>query len=192
MDISKLVQLAKTKTKIVFTCGFVLTFLLGYVVGREHVKYQVRSGINEAVSEFQEEIGNIFGGGEPEPAQKTPSRRNTEQPIGITLTNKKLVKGDWQTKINLYFDLMNKIDKNIRAFTGQVVFLDLFDKEIMRINLTYEDGIPVGETRAWEGGIDYNQFSDEDQRLADISMEDVTVRLEVHEVLFADGTREEY
>lgn len=119
------------------------------------------------------------------------------QPIALRLTDKTFraanyQAGTYEDRIALAFEFTNNLQKEIRAFTGTVVFMDLFDREILRVNLTIEQRVEAGGNGTWEGGIDYNQFMDEHNRLRVIEGADLVVGFELKMVMYSDGTREKY
>lgn len=89
-------------------------------------------------------------------------------------------------------ELTNKTRKDIRAFTGILRFDDLFEREIQKVNVTYEDGLKAGETRTWDIEVKYNQFMDSHERMASIDFADIKSDLYVEEVIFADGMKQSY
>lgn len=131
------------------------------------------------------------------PESKTTTKQ-IEQPIQSKLLSKKFVeadfmKGTYSDTVTFSFEIRNTLSKDIRAFTGFYSFSDLFDREILDMSVTYEDALPAGETTTWDlEFVDYNQFFDDHQRLASIAPEDLQVQLVVEEVIFADGTRQQY
>src|SRR6266508_63251 len=93
--------------------------------------------------------------------------------IFITLLNKNFHKADYSAgdsgdRIDFSFQLTNHLEKDIRAFTGVVVFKDLFERVILRMGITDERGIRSGGTSQWKGGMEYNQFEEEHNRLLNI------------------------
>jgi hypothetical protein len=95
----------------------------------------------------------------------------------------------YQDLITIKCSYSNGSEKDIRAFTGAVVFQDLFGKEIFRANITISDPIVVGQQSTWVGTIKYNQFMDAHQRIRNTELKDLTVVWVPASILFADGTR---
>jgi hypothetical protein len=83
----------------------------------------------------------------------------------------------------------NLSGKDIRAFTGAVRFADLFDKEIITINLTIDDPIATAQKATWSGTIKYNQFRDEHQSLRNAEMANLKITWIPKSVIFVDGSR---
>lgn len=127
-----------------------------------------------------------------EPIQ--PSTVSTGR-ISVDLLSKKfreanLLAGDAGDSIDLTLQFTNHLSKDVRAFTGSIVFKDLFDKDILNVELTDESGVRSGKTSIWKGGINYNQFLENHSRLLSIKESDVIIELILERVIYKDGTRE--
>jgi hypothetical protein len=79
--------------------------------------------------------------------------------------------------------------KDIRAFTGQIRFTDLFNKLIFESGLTISDPIKAGQKATWTGTIDYNQFADSHKSLRNASLENMKVVWLPKSIIYADGTK---
>lgn len=137
----------------------------------------------------------------PTPIITTGTTGNTQaivqNAVSLRLAKKGMTKADIMTRtytdsIDFTLELTNNLPKDIRAFTGKVTFSDLFDRKIIDIGITYEDGLKVGETKNWDRGLDYNQFMDSHQRLASIDKKDLRVTLALDQVIYTDGTKENF
>lgn len=171
----------------------VIVFLVGFFLGREQIKYQIRSGIQDAFSELGEGLNNAFNGGGEAADTKTKSEKKVgEQPLLVTLLDKRMETVGYSDVISLDLEIKNNLDRDVKAFIGTVTFYDLFDREIMPVTITYEDGVAAGGTATWEGSIDYNQFMDTHQRLGAIELENVSMVSEIEQVVFSDGTKQDY
>ena len=134
-----------------------------------------------------------------EPIGKKESERVqvSKSPMSVKLVSKLFhvadyMSGDSGDRIDFEFVFTNHLKKDVRAFTGALVFKDLFDRDIMRVNLTDESGVKTGGTVNWQGGIDFNQFLDPHQRLRSIDKKDLSVEFILNKVIYADGTRESF
>lgn len=97
--------------------------------------------------------------------------------------------GDSGDRIDFIFQFTNHLGKDIRAFTGVVVFKDLFERIILRLGITDESSIRSGGVSQWKGGMEYNQFVDEHNRLLNIGKNDLLVEFLLKQVIYTDGTR---
>jgi hypothetical protein len=179
--------------------AFALGLALGFVAGWESMKHQIRSAFTKAFSGTQESSSGSSG---PAVAQETPAAvrgsmaaaEPTITPrapiVGVDLLRKEFVDGRVSDQISFALKWTNLGEREIRAFTGVLVFRDLFDRPIQRVNLTYEDGLKPGEVKSWEGAIRYRQFNDGDIRLRSIELKDLGVTFEPRQILYSDGSRE--
>lgn len=108
--------------------------------------------------------------------------------LTVSLFDKGFSKYDFEDYITYKFAFENKTDKDIKAFTGKILFNDLFDKEINSLNLTYDDGIPAKSTKNWNAQTEFNQFMDEDVALKNKDVEDLKISWIPEKILFSDGT----
>lgn len=170
-----------------------VVFLVGFFLGREQIKYQIRSSLQQAFSG----IGggsDFFENSDKGPAldSQTQKKKAEEQPLSIALLKKDIEKAGYIDVIAFKIEITNNLDKDIKAFIGTVIFYDLFEREIMPVTITYEDGVAKGGKAIWEGSIDYNQFMDTHQRLASVAFENLSITSEIEQVIFADGSKQNY
>src|SRR5262245_51111680 len=79
------------------------------------------------------------------PSVPPKSANVQDKRISITLLNKNFHQADYNVgdsgdRIDFSFQFTNHLSKDIRAFTGEVVFKDLFQRVIIRIAITDESG----------------------------------------------------
>jgi hypothetical protein len=190
--------------------GYVLVGLIGLVVGyfagREHLKYEVLNTFQSAVQDIQKGFAHSFGSNLPaQRSEKTaaipPSQaskpKHDPEPVEISLATKGFKArnpsaNDYDDDITLVLSMKNVSDRDIRAFDGILDFTDLLDNEIMGISLAVNDTIKAGAILTWKGGIKYNQFIDQHQRLRTAQQENIRVRFSTKKVLFSDGNTKEY
>ena len=108
--------------------------------------------------------------------------------VTVTIFDKGYAEYDYQEYITYKFAFENKTDKEITAFTGQIMFTDLFDKEIKSLNLTYDDGVAASSIKNYSATTDYNQFMDEDQLLKSKNLKQIKLVWKPEKILFADGS----
>jgi len=114
--------------------------------------------------------------------------------VEVALYKKSFSASDWQRGqyedyISLGFVFKNFTDKDIRGFTGTVIFNDIFDKEIAKTNLSIDEVLPAGKTVRWQGQRKYNQFDAEDKKLANTELNNLKIVWMPEKVLFTDGTK---
>lgn len=108
--------------------------------------------------------------------------------LTVSLFEKGFTEHNYQEYITYKVAFENKTDKDIKAFTGKIIFNNLFDKEILTTNLTYDDGVPANSTKNWNGQTDFNQFSDRDRRLKNKDLDDLKVNWIPEKIIFKDGS----
>lgn len=109
--------------------------------------------------------------------------------LTVTVFEKGYTEYEYQEYITYKFVFKNKGQKDISAFTGQLIFTDLFDKEIKKINLTYDDGVKAGQDKTYNASSDYNKFMDEDQLLKSKDLDKMKLIWKPEKILFSDGTK---
>lgn len=112
----------------------------------------------------------------------------------VALISKRFLKSNWrsgtyQDSIALEVGLQNKSNKDIAGVKGTIVCEDMFGTLVKRIGIAYDGGIPAGAAKRWSGTLDYNQFRDEDQKLASIDMDKMKSHFEFDVIVFNDGTK---
>lgn len=182
-------------TKIVVAC--VVCLAIGYFAGREHVKYQMRTAMQDAVKEFQTGLSAAFGSGEQKNTREQPKAPAEDQPIVVSLIKKgfspkDIYNGKFDDEITITVSFDNRTGKEVRAFDGVLQFTDLLDNRIIGSRVEINKSIAVGSALSWEGALDYNQFMSEHQRLRSEQRDNLKVSFHVGKILFADGTTKEY
>lgn len=96
---------------------------------------------------------------------------------------------DYQDWISFTFTFTNSTEKAIQAAKGTIVFMDVFGEEWWRIGLTLNESINPGEAISWSGQINYDGYNDSHQTAKYMDAADVTMRYDVAQLMFADGTK---
>lgn len=182
----KLSDWARGRPKTVLALAVLIAFVLGYFAGREHVKYEIRSTIQDAFSGF----GRAFGGGEkPEPA---PERKKSAPSVKAELVSKKLAEGDYSSAIEISVIFTNVSGSDIRAFDGNMVFTDILGNKIMDPRVVITEPLKAGANKAWTGEISFNKYSASDRKLASEKLENIRMEFSESKVLFSDGRSVEH
>ncbi|MEB2328107.1 MAG: hypothetical protein OZ926_14790 [Pseudomonas sp.] len=179
------------KSQAAVFAALVIGLLIGYFAGREHVKYEFRSALQDSLAG----LGAAFGGGaksiskvpkaSPKPAVSSPLM------TGVVL-DKGFYEGEYgQDSITLDMQFSNQSGRDIRAFEGVMVFSDLLGNIILNLNIAINEPIAKGMKVNWSGGIDYNQFKDSHQRLRSEPLENIKADFRVSKILYSDGELKE-
>ena len=182
--------------------GYVMAGLLGlivgYFVGREHLKYEMRNALQSAVRELAPTLSGAATVAEPKKPELPPtSKPSGPPPLELLLTKKGFkasnpTGGDYEDYITFQLSIKNLSDKGIRAFDGIITFTDLLDNQIMASKLAINEPIQAASTYIWDGAIKYNQFIDAQQRLRNAPKDNLKIVFNTKKVLFTDGTTKEY
>lgn len=114
--------------------------------------------------------------------------------IKVTVVEKGFLPADpnsrrYQALLAFKCSYENASGRDIRAFTGTIVFQDLFEKQILRLGITISEPIKAGQLATWSGTVNYNQFMDAHQRLRATELQDMRIGWEPASIIFADGSR---
>lgn len=185
----------KTSTLV----GVILVSLvLGYYAGREHVKYELRSVIADAFSGF----GSALSGDNNQVLNmrsSEPEKPPVPMPIVVTATlfEKGFQESDFERK--QYSDLLtfgvrfeNLEEKEIRAFDGVLTVYDLLENKIISINMAINDSLASKGHMSWRGHIDYNQFLNDHIRFRGAEIQNLKTSFVLRKVLYEDGTFKEF
>jgi hypothetical protein len=130
-----------------------------------------------------------------ERARQDELKRQLDSVLTATVVSKSYLPKDPDTEryedyISLTFAYRNEGTKAIRAFQGDVTFLDAFGDTIYSAHLKVELPLSPGQTRREPGRIiKYNPFRTAHQRLRSTPLNKMKVVWEPSDVLFADGSR---
>ncbi len=135
--------------------------------------------------------------GDPSPTEAIPGHAKHEGVVTAEIQGKEYLPSDFesrrlQDRLEFKFLFRSTLSRDVRAFTGSLVFIDLFQREIMSVNVTIEDLLPAKGQLSWSGGIDYNQFMDDHRTVRSKELRDLKVRLDLKSVIYADGEREDF
>lgn len=127
-------------------------------------------------------------------AERAALQVTFDQAVTVALISKRFIPADWQSRtyqdtIRLDLGLQNKSGKDIAGVKGTLVCDDLFGTLVKRIGIAYDAGLPAGASKRWTGSLDYNQFMDDDKKLASTDLDKLTSHFEFDAIVFTDGTR---
>jgi hypothetical protein len=115
--------------------------------------------------------------------------------ISVKLLNKKYYPSNWEAgryedNLNLEFEYKNSSEKEIRAFTGIVTLMDIFDREFLRVNLTVDNKVPAGKTiKDSDKSLKINKFNDGHEKLVSTDMKNLKMKFIPISILFSDGSK---
>lgn len=126
-------------------------------------------------------------------AEREAKEKEFADTLTVAVTDLKLVKGsmasgrfDDHFAITLAFH--NKSARDFAGVKGTVVFADMFGTVIKRVNVAHDEGIKAGSTATWGGELHFNQFMDEDKKLATTPLEKMKISWLPEHYVFNDGS----
>jgi len=189
--------LKKKNDKIVLIVAVILSLIIGYFAGREHLKYEMQQAMIEAANTFKQSMNEIFTPNN-EKKSKAPKKQQIlpkNKFLQVSLVKKGYRDFDMDIgnkAVTFTLEITNTLKKDIRAFDGLITFTDLLDNPIKKLNFTYSKPINISETVSWNGEMDYNQFIDSDRSLRSKDLSDLNISLKLRKVLYTDGSKEEF
>lgn len=184
-----------TKQKKALIVTLVIGLTIGYFAGREHIKYQMRSALTEAVVDIKNTLGAAFGNNKAKGSEEKKSQEKVKKifPITVALVDKGWREGEYgQSSITFAIRITNSTGKDVRAFDGVLEFTDLLGNEILVTKLAINDPVISGQTLDWKGTIEYNQFMDQHRVLRYADQQNIKVRFTLQKTLFSDGTVKDF
>ena len=85
--------------------------------------------------------------------------------------------------------VQNNSEKTMMGVSGEIKFIDVFDKVVGTVNFRISENIEPGKSANWIGGRDYNQFLDAHRAVWNLEEGKYTTRFEPEMVVFKDGTK---
>ena len=85
--------------------------------------------------------------------------------------------------------VQNNSDKPVVGVSGEIKFIDVFDKEVGSVNFRISENIEPGKSVTWTGGRDYNQFLDAHRAVWNLEEGKYTTKFVPEMVVFKDGTK---
>ena len=130
-----------------------------------------------------------------EQARRAVRKQRLDSLLAISVVNKSFLAKDpdmerYEDYISLTFAYHNTGTKALRAFQGDVTFLDTFGDTVYSAHLKVDMPLTPGQTRREPGRIiRYNPFRTAHQRLRNTPLSSMKVLWETTDAVFADGTR---
>ncbi len=211
----KIMSFFKKKNKNTYLVYFIvlLSFVMGYFLGREHIKYEMRQVLTNAANKLENNLKEIFEPGKEdyvsikgdigetlESSDKDNSiPKESKKVDGVTLEVSLIKKGyrDFNLEIGnkaVTFTLVfrNTLDKRLRAFNGLLVFNDLLDNPIKQLKLSCMKPVGSNKSITWDGEMNFNQFIHSDRLLRSKDVSDLKVKFILEKALYSDGTTENF
>jgi hypothetical protein len=176
---------------------------VGFLAGREQMRYQIATVMTGALAHafdgFGAKTASTPTAAAPATAAPPPPKATTPPkpaPITAKLVRKGFREKDFsgsnyiKAAVTFSVEFHNETEKDIRAFDGVLSFNDLLGNRVYAAKLTISDPIKSGQSFQWDGELEYNEFISDHARLRSYDMNNTAVVLQVHKVLYTDGTSE--
>ena len=85
--------------------------------------------------------------------------------------------------------VQNNSEKAVIGVSGEIKFIDVFDKEVGAVNFRISENIEPGKSATWTGGRDYNQFLDAHRSVWNLESGKYNTKFVPEIVVFKDGTK---
>lgn len=126
--------------------------------------------------------------------QQAIVRAQLEKAATVTLLSKREIPRNYSLgRISDYQEfkigVQNSSDKAIAGVSGEIKFIDVFDKEVGSVNFRISENIAPGKTAVWTGGRDYNEFLDAHRAVWNLEDGKYKTRFVPDTVVYADGTK---
>ena len=127
-------------------------------------------------------------------AEKIATIKAINDVVTVTLVSKKELPADYQARRYSEYQqfnigIQNNSDKTIAGVSGELEFVDLFDKTVGAVNFRITENIPSGSTHTWIGGRDYNRFLESHKAVWNLSLGEFKTRFNPEAVIFSDGSK---
>ena len=167
-----------------------LAIIMGSVSSAQHL-----SNVAKEKKELSDSLQQ--GGTNKNTATNSEQAKLETKKVTLEITSKSfhqadIMSGDFQDQITMDLKFTNETDKEIKGVEGTITFFDIFDNKISALQISYDKGIPVGQSKVWKSGMDFNQFMDENIKLKDTELKDLKYKWEVSTIVYADGSKETF
>lgn len=170
-----------------------LSFVIGYFAGREHVKYEMRRIFKSGIESIADGINR--GGDSKSSKTKVGGKKKKEKEIKtlpVKILDKRYEKKEYQDYISISLEFTNNLKKALRAYQGYTVFTDILGNKIITVTLKNQEIVAEGETFTWAGTINFNQFMQSHIELKNTSLDDLRIKFILDKVIYTDGTEEKF
>ncbi len=127
------------------------------------------------------------------------SQAQEQEDVTVTVTDKTVTPKDYDQWIysnyaNFVFEITNHTDKDIQGIQGDLEIKDLFGETIMTVSCDFTGTtIPAGKTiRNDELSLECNEFVDSEVKVYNEDYKDLRFQYIVSQIVFTDGSVEEY
>lgn len=127
-------------------------------------------------------------------AERAAALKQINEAVTVTLLSKRQLprdfdSGRYQAEQVFVVGVENRSNQELAGVSGELEFVDVFDKVVGSVNFRISENIRPGGTYKWNGVRDYNQFIDEHRALWNLEEGKYTTRFIPSSVVYSDGTK---
>lgn len=127
-------------------------------------------------------------------AERAASIEKINKAVTVTLLGKRELYSDFSAgRTSDYQEfrvgVMNSGDKAVDGVSGELVFIDIFGKELGKAGFRISEKIEPGKTYTWVGGRDYNKYIDTHRAIWNLEEGKYKTRFVPDTILFSDGSK---
>jgi hypothetical protein len=180
------------KNNKVLVVSVLVLLTISFYGGMRYQQYRFQKAVTNAFGELGKAFGEgLSGSGSSVKASEKQTKENPlNAKVAVELQEKTFVPNDFFSEIAFKLKLTNKSDKGMKGVQGKLIFKDIFDNEIKSVSVSYDKAIPVGESKVWEGSIDYSKSSEKDVKIKDTPLADLKYVWDTITIVYEDGTKE--
>ena len=188
-DLKEIVESKKVDTADV---GYIAVYLMRAKMLGEKLEGKTYADLLDKAKEIrkttEKEMADQNALAEKAANEEREKRALFAQTLTVALYDKGYYTADYEDYLQYEVAYENKGTKGIRALKGSLLISDLFDTKIKEISLVEDNAIPAGKISRRSYTTEYNQFLDEDVRLASKKLGDLKVVWIPEKIIFEDGT----
>lgn len=126
--------------------------------------------------------------------EQQKAREDIENAVTVALIAKHELPKNYElgrySEVQLFkFGIKNKSEKEIAGVSGEMEFIDIFDKKVGSVTFRMAEKIKPGGEVTWEGGRDYNQFISEHKAVWNLEEGKYKTKFVPSAIVFADGSQ---
>lgn len=126
--------------------------------------------------------------------EQEEARAAIGQAVTVTFLNKRQLPKNWEAERfsdtqQFTIGVENKSDKELVGVSGEIRFIDVFDKDVGGVNFRISEKIKPGGTYRWNGERRYNEFVDSHKAIWNLEDGKFTTRFVPEAVVYADGSK---
>lgn len=210
-DLAPVVQKLKEEEKKLFV-GYVARMKMAEVFAKDKAGIPFGMTVGQAIEEqrkWQEEFAKAEAEAKAERDRKEAEElalkakleaesagvlKQINDAVTVTLLSKRELGRDFEARRisdtqEFVIGAENLSDKELAGVSGELEFIDVFDKVVGSVSFRISENIKPGATYKWVGSRDYNQFIDTHRAVWNLEEGKYTTRFTPEALVYVDGTK---